>query len=81
MLKLEEYLREDGDPDIVGHLEIEIYVAKAIGEDKKVRLPLGPESKEITFKELGEFAFEYYLEKLKVEGSYGINYKIIEIED
>lgn len=80
MLELEKYLRKEGDPDIVGHLELELYIRKDFGENRKVLLPIGPESRDITFKELGDIAFEYYYEKYDSDETYGFAYKIIEKE-
>tara|TARA_R110000772_G_scaffold57747_5_gene130663 strand:- start:3674 stop:3919 length:246 start_codon:yes stop_codon:yes gene_type:complete len=77
-LKLERYLREYSDPDVVAILEIELYVKKDIGENRIVKLPLSKESTDITFDELGDIASEYYDKKLKSDETYGYAYKIIE---
>ena len=84
-LKLERYLREYGDPDVVATLEIELYVRKDVGENRVVELPLGPESSDITFdyryyvtNELDDIISEYYNEKYDTDEVYGFSYKIIE---
>mgnify|MGYP003132942026 CR=1 FL=1 len=77
-LKLERYLREYGDPDVVATLEIELYVRKDAGENRVIELPLGPESSDITFDELSDITSEYYKEKYDTDEVYGFAYKIIE---
>lgn len=77
-LKLERYLREYGDPDVVATLEIELYVRKDVGENRVIELPLGPESSDITFDELEDSVSEYYKEKYDTDEVYGFAYKIIE---
>ena len=77
-LKLERYLREYSDSDVVATLEIELYVRKDAGENKVIKLPLSAESSDITFKELEDSVSEYYKEKYDTEEVYGYDYKIIE---
>ncbi len=83
-LKLERYLREYSDPDVVAILEIELYVKKDAGENKVIELPLGPEISDMTFdyhyyvtNELDEIISEYYNEKYDTDEVYGFSYKII----
>lgn len=86
-LKLERYLREYSDPDVVATLEIELYVRKDAGKKKNrvIELFLGAESSDITFdyryyvtNELDDMVSEYYREKYDTGEVYGFAYKIIE---
>lgn len=84
-LKLERYLREYGDPDVIATLEIELYAKKGAGENRVVELPLGPEISDISFdyhyyvgNELDDIISEYYNEKYDTGEVYGFAYKIIE---
>jgi len=74
---MEKYIRNFGDPNIVGYFVMELLVSGK-GFKRNVVLPLGPESSDITFKQLGNLAFDYYNNLDKSKDVYGFSYKIIE---
>ena len=79
-MKLEDYILPDGDPDVVATLELEILVNKGKGENRIIEIPLGPDSNDITFDKLEEMAFDHYYENYDNDDTYGMTYKIIELQ-
>jgi len=74
---MEKIIRNYGDSDIVGYLVLELLV-KDQSVKRMVTLPLGPESSNITFKDLGDFAFDHYYKNYDSDSVYGFSYRIIE---
>jgi len=72
------YIRKEGAKDIVSYLILELLLCDK-GAEKTVEIPLGPESKDLTFKELGALAEVIYNDEYASDETYGFSYSIKEI--
>tara|TARA_R110000737_G_scaffold306283_1_gene313982 strand:- start:2346 stop:2603 length:258 start_codon:yes stop_codon:yes gene_type:complete len=79
IIRYKECLREVYDTDIVSHLILELMSKDESLDKLKIRVPLGKESEDLTFKTLGDLAFDYYYEHYDSDVTYGFSYSLEEL--